>query len=376
MSPARFAAPRCNGANRDASPRPARGARPPRRDHRSWPARGRVRTGRSHRSGWRPRSCGSCPPPRRSVACRTAPGRAPPGCSASRARRPTRAPAAARPRPGCPAPAGPDRAGKAYICLLARVSADRPSQAFRRNGNPGRLKILLTYVQIPPSSPASAGQAALGLELMPFRGVRYAQDRVSGLAEVTSPPYDVIFRDKEDQLMAADPHNVVRLILPRPVPGRPGEEYHDAAVSLRQWQDEHILVTDPAPALYLYEQSAAPGPEAGWVQRGLIGAIRLVAPDAGIVLPHEDVSPGPVAGRLALMEATQANLEPIFLLYDGHSGTVADGATPDPRDGAVGATAMIIAEIAGSCEGASPRQPLISTRTSDGLAHTLWAITD
>ena len=56
--------------------------------------------------------------------------------------------------------------------------------------------------------------------------------------------------------MAADPHNVVRLILPRPVPGRPGEEYHHAAESLRQWQDEHILVTDPAPALYVYEQSS------------------------------------------------------------------------------------------------------------------------
>src|SRR6266699_3002727 len=339
MSPARFAAPRCNGANRDASPRPARGARPPRRDHRSWPARGRVRTGRSHRSGWRPRSCGSCPPPRRSVACRTAPGRAPPGCSASRARRPTRAPAAARPRPGCPAPAGPDRAGKAYICLLARVSADRPSQAFRRNGNPGRLKILLTYVQIPPSSPASAGQAASGLELMPFRGVRYAQDRVSGLAEVTSPPYDVIFRDKEDQLMAADPHNVVRLILPKSVPGQPGEEYYHAAVSLRRWQEEGILTVDPRPALYVYEQAVigeldqdgaavtGPGPApaaaadtsvnadgdyGGMIQRGLIGALRLVPPEAGIVLPHEDVAPGPVAGRLQLMEATQANLEPIL----------------------------------------------------------------
>ena len=132
---------------------------------------------------------------------------------------------------------------------------------------------------------------------------------MTGLAEVTSPPYDVIFGDKEDQLMAADPHNVVRLILPRPVPGRPGEEYRDAAESLRQWQDERILVTDPAPALYLYEQSAASGPEPGWVQRGLIGAIRLVPPEAGIVLPHEDVAPGPVA-RLALMEATQANLEP------------------------------------------------------------------
>jgi len=141
---------------------------------------------------------------------------------------------------------------------------------------------------------------------------------VSGLAEVTSPPYDVIFEDKEDQLMAADPHNVVRLILPRPAPGRPGEEYHDAAESLRRWQDERILVTDRAPVLYVYEQAAHGGDGLGWVQRGLIGAIRLVPPEAGIVLPHEDVSPGPVAGRLALMEATQANLEPIFLLYDGH----------------------------------------------------------
>ena len=231
-------------------------------------------------------------------------------------------------------------------------------------------------MQIPPSSPASANQAAPGLELTPFRGVRYAQDRVSGLAEVTSPPYDVIFGDKEDQLMAADPHNVVRLILPRPVPGRPGEEYHDAAESLRQWQDEHILVTDPAPALYLYEQSAASGPEPGWVQRGLIGAIRLVPPEAGIVLPHEDVAPGPVAGRLALMEATQANLEPIFLLYDSLGATPAGEAVPNPCNGAVGATAKIIAQIAGSCEGSSPREPLISTCTPDGLRHKLWAITE
>jgi uncharacterized protein (DUF1015 family) len=178
---------------------------------------------------------------------------------------------------------------------------------------------------------------------------------VSGLAEVTSPPYDVIFRDKEDQLMAADPHNVVRLILPRPVPGRPGEEYHHAAESLRRWQEENILVTDPEPALYMYEQSASDDAGPGWLQRGLIGAVGVVPPEAGIVLPHEDVSPGPVAGRLALMEATQANLEPIFLLYDGRGG--------------YGATADVVAETAA-------REPLISARTSDGLRHRLWAIND
>jgi uncharacterized protein (DUF1015 family) len=196
---------------------------------------------------------------------------------------------------------------------------------------------------------------------VPFRGIRYAPDRVSGLAEVSSPPYDVIFRDNEDQLMAADPHNVVRLILPRPVAGRPGEEYHDAAVSLRQWQDDGILTADPEPALYVYEQATViePGQHGagGMIQRGLIGAVRLAPPDAGIVLPHEDVSPGPVAGRLALMEATQANLEPIFLLYDG--------GAPDPP----GPAERIMAA-------ATAREPLIDASTADGLRHRLWAITD
>ena len=156
--------------------------------------------------------------------------------------------------------------------------------------------------------------------------------------------------------MAADPHNVVRLILPRPVPGRPGEEYRDAAVLLRQWLAEEILVTDHEPALYLYEQAVLgdethPGP--GSVQRGLIGCVRLVPPDAGIVLPHENVSPGPVAGRLALMEATEANLEPIFLLYDGKGGPIATIVTET-------------AELA----------PLLEARTPDGQRHRLWAITD
>jgi uncharacterized protein (DUF1015 family) len=184
---------------------------------------------------------------------------------------------------------------------------------------------------------------------------------VSGLADVTSPPYDVIFRDNEDQLMAADPHNVVRLILPRPVPGRPGEEYADAAVLLRQWLADRILVGDQEPALYVYEQE---GGQATVVQRGLIGKLRLVPPQAGVVLPHEDVSPGPVTGRLQLMEATQANLEPIFLLYEGK-----DHPQPDHgvHDGSV-ATAIV--------DETATTPPLIEALTDDGTRHRLWAVTD
>jgi uncharacterized protein (DUF1015 family) len=215
-------------------------------------------------------------------------------------------------------------------------------------------------VQILPSGQAAAARGTAGLLLAPFRGVRFAEDRVSGLAEVTSPPYDVIALDKEDQLMAADPHNVVRLILPRHPAGRPGGKYGDAASALRQWQADGILVPDPVPALYVYEQvsvgeDGSPASAEALIQRGLIGALLLAPLDAGIVLPHEDVAPGPVKGRRQLMEATQANLEPIFLLYDG--------STP-------GAAAMIVEQAA------AERDPLVEALTTDGLRHRLWAITD
>ena len=216
-------------------------------------------------------------------------------------------------------------------------------------------------MQILPSGhePAAAGQA--GLALTPFRGVRYARDKVSGLAEVTSPPYDVIAHDIEDQLIAADPHNVVRLILPRHAPGHEGNAYDDAAATLREWQRDRILRPDPEPSLYVYEQ-AVPGPRGNGgaggeapavLQRGLIGAIGLVPPSAGIIQPHENVAPAVVAGRRQLMEATQANLEPVFLLYEG------DG----------GAATRLVDDVAAT------RAPAVEASTPDGLRHRLWAIT-
>ncbi len=210
-------------------------------------------------------------------------------------------------------------------------------------------------MQILPSGHEPAAPAQAGLALAPFRGVRYARDRVSGLAEVTSPPYDVIARDIEDQLFAADPHNVVRLILPRHAPGQDRDIYDDAARTLREWQDERILTPDPEPSLYVYEQAVDSGGEPTVIQRGLIGALRLSPPEAGVIRPHEDVAPGPVAGRLQLMEATQANLEPIFLLHDGTTR---------------GASARLVGETA------DRRPPLADAVTSDGIRHRLWAIDD
>ena len=93
--------------------------------------------------------------------------------------------------------------------------------------------------------------------LAPFRGLRYAPDRVSGLAEVTSPPYDAIGPGSVPRLLAADPHNVVRLILPHVDPAAGPDGYAVAAGTLNSWIDEGVLAADPRPAIYVYEQSAA-----------------------------------------------------------------------------------------------------------------------
>ena len=217
-------------------------------------------------------------------------------------------------------------------------------------------------MQTLPSDPQPA-HGGSGLELAPFRGVRYAADRVSGIANVTSPPYDVIGPGTVERLLEAEPHNVVRLILPGAGSAQSprGEQASRlAARDLCDWLDSGVLMRDPRPALYAYEQSLPAGGDGtpGWqaVQRGLVGALRLVPADAPSVLPHEDVMPGPVAGRRELMETTQANLEPIFLLYD--SG-----------DGGPGGATRLVDEVAA-------REPLLSAVTDDGTRHRIWALTD
>ena len=168
------------------------------------------------------------------------------------------------------------------------------------------------------------------------------------------------------RLLAADLHNVVRLILPHVDPAAGPDGYAVAAGTLNSWIDEGVLAADPRPAIYVYEQSAAAPDHV--LQRGLIGAVRLSPPGAGIVLPHEAVMPGPVTGRRELMEATQANLEPFFLLYDGSPAGIRPAGLTGRR-GPGGAT-RLVNEIAAT------RDPLLAAVTEDGITHRLWAITD
>jgi uncharacterized protein (DUF1015 family) len=247
-----------------------------------------------------------------------------------------------------------------------------------------------------------------GLVLEPFHGVRYDLSRVGGLANVTSPPYDVIGPGTLEHLLAASPYNVVRLILPTYSPGgTPGGDPGGgaqaggrgggpqaggqgggqggadpggtdpggddlaaaaraagevAAARLRGWLTEGALAVDGAPALYVYEQRGA-----DWVQRGLIG---LVAVGTGAVHPHEGVMAGPVAGRRELMKATRSNLEPILLVYNGGAGASRAEAGGHGGPAGPGSASRLVDRTTDS------QEPLACAVTDDGITHRLWAVTD
>lgn len=218
--------------------------------------------------------------------------------------------------------------------------------------------------------------------------MRYDPYRVSAIANVTSPPYDVIGPGTLARLLAAEPHNIVRLILPgfgqeagadgaaeAARAANAGAANAGAASLLSQWLASGVLTPDPEPALYVYEQS-----HEGWLQRGLIGLVAVGSPDAVGILPHEGVMPGPVTGRRRLMMATRANLEPIFLVYNGGAGSGGhrgpadpDPAARGPRAGG-GSGAVTASELVRlTAEG---RQPLLVAATDDGVTHRLWRLTD
>jgi uncharacterized protein (DUF1015 family) len=199
-----------------------------------------------------------------------------------------------------------------------------------------------------PDDVSGAGAEDGGLVMSPFRALRYDPARVSSLAAVTSPPYDVIEESEARALASADPHNIIRLILPREDDCGPEGPYEHAAHILRGWIADGTLRRDPDPAVYVLEQELL-----GRRQRGILGALALRAPESRVILPHEDVMTGPVEDRLALLSATQANLEPILLMYAG------GGATTRIVDTAI-----------------STSLPVLTTTTIDGVTHRLWAITD
>lgn len=203
---------------------------------------------------------------------------------------------------------------------------------------------------VPPPAPG-------GLDVRPFRALTYRQHDPEELARVSSPAYDLVTVAGRERLAAADPHNIVRLILPHveqsptDAPGPVAAQARSAqlaAATLRTWLDGRVLDRDPVAALWRYEMTPPGAPSTmGW-----LAAVTLPRPGSGAVLPHEDTFAAAVEGRRALLAATATDLEPIVLAHD-----------PDE-------------EIAELTAATGTTSPTLAVADPDGVTHRLWRVTD
>jgi uncharacterized protein (DUF1015 family) len=184
-------------------------------------------------------------------------------------------------------------------------------------------------------------------ELTGLSGWRYNSAKVSDPAEVTVPPYDVISPAEQAAYQAKNPYSFIRLELPQDDPAHGLNKYENAAKTLQQWIHDGVLVHEEMPALYFYEQAFTIGNERHR-RLGFISAVRLEPWSAGVILPHERTLAKPKADRMALMEATGAQLSPVFALYEDQG------------------------DLAQLIRSATQGQPNIDCTDEAGVQHRVW----
>lgn len=184
------------------------------------------------------------------------------------------------------------------------------------------------------------------VEIAPFRALRYDAEVAGGPQATSAPPYDALDRFRYASHRTANPYTVVELITHSPDGG-----YDAARATYDRWRRTGVLVEDPDPALYLYEQhELRHGVPA--VLRGVVGVARLGPLTPGSpVLPHEAVEPDRVGDRLARLLAVPVELTPVMAF---HVGGTADLDRP-------AATAR-------------RRQPTAAFTDEAGVDHRVWRI--
>jgi len=170
-------------------------------------------------------------------------------------------------------------------------------------------------------------------DVRPFKALHYDLERVGGLGDVVSPPYDVIDAAGRAALLERSPHNVVEIDLPKPYDSGGGEPdddadpYERAAETIGRWRDEGALVDDSEPALWALTQDYTAPDGNPYTRHGILARVRVEDYGPGKVRPHERTLPGPKKDRLDLTRATRHNLSPIFSLTTADAWPLVEPAT-------------------------------------------------
>ncbi|MBO7158438.1 MAG: DUF1015 family protein, partial [Clostridia bacterium] len=154
--------------------------------------------------------------------------------------------------------------------------------------------------------------------IKPIRAMRYTE-KAGELSTCVCPPYDIVSDGEYNALCAENPHNLIRLELPKG-----GEErYRNAGDLLNQWLTDGILAKEEQPGIYLYRETFTVEGKT-YSFDGLVCLVELVPFAEKVVLPHEETLSKAKTDLFNLMCATGCNFSSVYSLYRDKEGTVRD----------------------------------------------------
>lgn len=191
-------------------------------------------------------------------------------------------------------------------------------------------------------------------QIVPFRGLRYNTEKAGKMADLITPPYDVIDDRQQKSYYKKNPYNIIRLEYgeTRAHDSKEDNRYTRAQGFFNDWLQQGILYHEEKPSLYLYEQEFTENNNV-LVRTGLIAGVGLEAYSTGTILPHEETLSKAKEDRLLLLEHCRANFSSIFGLYDDESFTVEKISRKYKQFA-----------------------PVIDFSDENGETHRLWAISD
>lgn len=152
-----------------------------------------------------------------------------------------------------------------------------------------------------------------GIIVKPFRGYVPPESKV---AEVITPPYDVLNREEASILGKDRPDSLIHVT--RPEIELPGVEatddsvYQRGADNLRKWIEKGLLVKEDKPCFFACKQVLG-----DCEQRGIAALCSCEQYKNGIIKKHEATRKAPEEDRTKTTEIQNANVGPVFLTYRG-----------------------------------------------------------
>lgn len=156
----------------------------------------------------------------------------------------------------------------------------------------------------------------------PFNALRYNLNTPQDLGNFIVPPYDMLDSKMIDSFYNKNEYNAVKITQSKALPeDKENRDRHKRAAKLiQEWIKNSIIKQDEEPSLYIYEQTFTidyAGKVQTFTRTGVIGLVKLVDFEEGIVLPHEYTLSGPKQDRYELLEETKTDMGQIFgLLQD------------------------------------------------------------